>query len=447
MAYSTTFSAFVDQLLVEPGLVGSVDQRFGYKLTAATVTANTITTTDREIIRLGANYVDNRFQGWHLYLASAGEEAMVTNMSVSSNTATLNFIGLSATTSGTPTTVYLLRHCSWSELRNAVNDVLEYIPVECQIPLYHGPTDADMQDSDTVDASWTESNATDSLQTTAAEVWNGARSLVVTDSGSGGGYTASAVMRMGHSEQGTAYAIVKADTGTVALRVTDNGGNTVETVSTTQEDWVFIKKQFTLDSTDEGAALRLMGTTASAEGDWQFAWIVRHSSRIFRLPGWIDERFKVKGISRAYFRTPGDEADTWLADDVEFVALRGPEWDDQREWRPVFAQADANPHRIVLEDHCRLDEPLFLTIESNYALPYGVAAIFSGATSLLADAVTTTCPPHLLTARVKQWIGAMWQTEYAGLEARGVQEYASRLRSRETPQPKTPVRHIRMMSY
>lgn len=438
MATSTTFLNFMAQLAAEPSLTAiEVENRFVYKFSAATIGNSSLTTLDPNMVKLGTAINPQRFQGMHVYLETAAEERVATTCTLSGSTLTLNFIGGGNATNQAGATNVWLSKVSWTEMRALVNDALELEFVECFIPLNHGPNSADLQDSDTVDTDWNEANATDTVQTTAAEVFMGARSLVVTDSGSGGGYTASTTVRMGHSKQGYAFAIAKSDTGTSALRVVDDGGNTLETVSFTQEDWLLIKKQFRLASDDEGAALRLLESTASAAGDWQFAWIVKDGIRLFELPSWVDERFKLKGIARATFYEQGDEADTWLADSIDLESLMESDTWQKNDFHYINRMGDSHPHRVLLEPHIRLDEPLFLIAEAPWTEPYGVAATYS------TDASTSFCPMQVLTARCRLLIADRYPMFSSGREAaaRAVGANAGK-RKTDTPKKRIEVRRM-----
>ncbi len=432
MATATSFLTLMAQLAVESGLSETeIEQRFAYKLSAATITTTTFTTTDPNSMKLATTANPTRLQGLHIYLETNAEERIITTLSVTASVATVTFVGANATAVGTASNAWITR-VPWSEIKALVNDALEREFVECFIPLSHGPDSADLQDSDSVDTDWTETNATDTVQTTVAEVFAGARSLVVTDSGSGGGYTQSTLMRMGH---GYSMAIMKSDTGTSGLRVVDDTGNTIHTISTTQEDWVFMKRQFTLDATDEGARLQLLESTASAAGDWQFAWMVKEGVRLFNIPSWVDERFKLKTIARARFYERGDEADTWMADSIDLERLSEG---DEEDYRFINRTADANPHQVILGRHIALDEPLFLIIEAPWTIPYGVAATYT------TDASTSLCPVRALTAHVRMLIAERYPNMFgAGYEAarRDVAQIAA-LRKTEPPRERIKVRGL-----
>ena len=432
MATSSTLEATLDELLDSCALGPALEDRLGLKITANVSGSTTFTTTHPELNRLGANTPSTRLSGWFAWASDNNEERMITGVTVSSGTATVTVSGANFT-SDASSTLYILR-VSIDVLRNLMNDALAELTVECKIPLAHGPDDYDLQDSDTVDTSWTETNATDTVQVTAAEVWAGARSLVVTDSGSGGGYTQSGLVRIGHGKKAWAFAIGKSDTGTSALRVIDDSGNTEQTVSFTQEDWMFIKKEVTAGAADEGLRLQLLETSVSGVGDWQFAWIVKEDSRIFRLPSWADARFKIKYIARAVFDIEGDEDDTWMADSVEFKRLR-----ENDDYHYADNSGDANPHSVIMKPHVNLSEPLFVVIDCSWANPYGVSAIFALIGSL------TNCPMRLLLPYMKKYVAERCGKIFEAIGEQGKDELRVRLPEHATLAPKQEVQVNTMM--
>lgn len=427
MSTSSTFEAALDQLLAEAKWGPAIEDGLGLKITASAAGGNVVvTTTHPELNRLGASVPLNRLQGWYIWATVNDQERSITTLSVSGGTATITGSGTNFTATSS-TTFYILRF-SIDFIRDLFNDGLNDMTVECMLPLMHGPTDGDLQDSDTVDASWTESNATDVPQTTAAEVWIGARSLVVTDSGSGGGYAESGNIRVGRGKRSTMHAIGKSDEGTSALRAVGGVSGTLETVSFTQEDWLYIKKDVTAGSSDEGITLRLLESTASAAGDWQFAWIVKHDSYVFRLPSWADARFRIKAISYAEFLASGDEADTWLADSVQFKRLR--EWE---EYEYVSHEAAANPHMVILKPYQDMTRPYFVHIECPWSAPYGVSAL------LTTIATATLCPLNLLIPYAKKLLGKRGGQQFAEIGADGASTYDKRRQAHLTQKTKREV--------
>ena len=438
MATATTGTTVIDQLGDEiPGLL--------WKFTGtATSGGATVTTTNPEINKLGSNAATDRFSSLFLYIptGTAGTDDVhsVTTISVSAATATITTLGNYGATY-TNAAMYLIG-IHPDIFRRLLNDALEKIHVECIEWLVHGPSSANMQGS-SVDADWTESGASDTVQTTASEVAFGQQSLVVTDSGSAGGYTQSALAALGQGRRVRLHGVVKADTGTSILRALDGSGNVQDSISTTQEDWVYLSKTVGFDSADEQIRLRLVASAASDSGDWNLAGYVKEGIYRFLLPSYMDERFKVKAVCRAIFHETGSEADTWLYDSMELETLV-----EERDYRYVTRQTDANPHAIVFEPHIDLMSYAYcVLIDAPYSAPYGVASTLS------ADTGTSYCPLHLWVPYCKHLIGLRYGQTFPELAPRnpdnpystpGYKEYQAHgiARTTEKPKPQVVVRRV-----
>src|SRR3990167_9999613 len=422
---ASAFTVYVDQLLDEIN-AGDVEARFGYKFSAATVAATSLTTTDPNIVKLGANYDSQRFNGKHVYLVTNTEQRMITNMTITSGTATLNFVGANATVVSTASDVYLL-FVSWSELRALFNDALNLEHAERFYYLRHGPDSADMQGS-AVDTDWTESGASDTVQTTAAEVAFGAQSFVVVAAGAGD-YTQSGLNNIGQGTRVQLHGVVKADIGTGILRALDGSGNVQDSIQTTQEHWVYLGKEVQFDVTDEQLRLRLVESAASDAGDWNLAAFVRLDESNFRLPSWIDNRYKVRYLARTVFHKQGEEADTWLYESREEVTLREG-WD--QDYRFIKRPGDANPYMIWV-DKKYLSDLLCLVVDEPYSATYGVGATFT------TDATTNTCDVLQLVARAKKLIAERYKPTFAEWLPMATSEISQRAALRETDKPKEQI--------
>ena len=422
---TSTFLVLMGILKDEPSLTGrNLEDRLLYKFSAATIANTSLTTTDPMIVALGASAPADRFQHWGIYLETAAEERIGTTMTISGSTATINFIGGgNATNQAGATNVWLVRTGKWSEIRNAASTVLEYIPVEALVPLAHGPDDWHMQANNTT--SWTGTNATVAKQTTAAEVLMGLRSTSLTLT-SAAGYMTSTTVRMGQGESGTMHVIAKADTGTGIARALDNGGNTIESVSFTQEQWIYIRKAFTLGSTDEGSAIRILGTDNLDQIDVNMAWLVNRSENEYPLPSWLDHRFKLKDIIVRHYNKAGSESDTWLARSYHEERLVEGE-----DYHFSDYAADVTPTRVTVNPYFR-DDPIFLQIECPASSPYGVDQLFT------SDSSTTLVPPHLIIAGLKAWVGAQYGALFPRAESEGNREFKARLRNRRTQRTPLP---------
>lgn len=426
MATSTTWTTILDYILDKV-------EDLGYKFTGTSTSGvATTTTTDAELNKGGTAAATARFANAILYIPTGtgvNQIRSVTTISVSGATTTITGLGNFDATYTSVAHYLLALSPDW--LRRQGNNALRDITVECMEWLVHGPASANMQGS-TVDADWTESGATDTVQTTAAEVAFGQQSLVVTAAGAGD-YTQSALAPLGQGRRVRLHGIVKADTGTAILRALDGSGNVQDSIQTTQEDWVYLSKTVSFDSADEQIRLRLVASAASDSLDCNLAGYVKEGIRRFPLPSYLDERFKIKAVCQAIFHEAGSEADTWLYDSMEEKRLAEGE-----DYRFVSRMADANPHAIVFEPHIDLTQPYYLIIEAPYDSPYGVSTTFT------ADTSTTYCPLLLIAPYVMMLIGRAHPSTWPGLAEAGEAEYHQRRTVRITAPPlkKQRVRNV-----
>lgn len=418
---TVTFLALLDQLLDEIAALNLEEGALGYKVTA-NVGTTSLTTTDAEIIKMGSATPATRFQGWFGYASDNAELRPLGTIAVAGGTATIQNAGANYTADSS-STFYILR-VDLTRIRALANDALEYIPIECIIPLMHGPTDGHMQDSDAT--AFTTSNVTAAKQTTAAEVLWGARSLSLTDT-AGGGTATTGTMKVEQGGQITAFSMLKADTGTWTLRFLDNGANTLDQdITVTEEDWMIARKVLNLETDDEGVAARLIGTATNDQCDVQSLWFVKSNNRHFQLPTWLDDRFKLKAVSVGVLGQASRNTDLYLAADMRFKTLR-----DSHDYRLSQRYGDANPTWLEVING-PLYDPMFLHVMCPASAPYGVSATFS------TDASTTTVPAHVMTAYMKKLIGERYGKfvpAWKQLEALGEREYRERWTTRRTERP------------
>lgn len=418
MASSTTWTVVLDELLASEPVTVSGEIPLGYKFTGtATSGGATLTSTDPELGKLGTQALSTRLAAFFIYIptgTTTDPVHTITSISVSGLTTTITTLGNYAATY-TSVAMYLLR-VHPTVLRNLGNEALNRLKVRCYAPLYHGPTDGDMQASGVTN--WTASGGTPfAKQTTAAEVFEGARSGAFTDAGSGGDYTQSALINVATGTTLHLFAVAKADVGTGSVSVLDASGNVLVTVSFTQEDWLFIHKQFSVSV--EQVRVRLTGVTAAAQLDVQSLGIVKADQGRFVLPSYLTSRYTPVGVYCAEFRTSGAEADTYVADSFDWIALRyGLDYSFQRS----FAAANSYIARV---DPAWMNRPLYFAYDAPWSAPYGVSATFS------ADTDTTGCPPHLLIAGCKILLGE----RYENLKVMGQQGLAEMMTYAGTLEP------------
>ena len=371
VTYSTAFDQLLDSQSNPP---------LGYKFLANTSTAaGTVTTTDAEIIQLGAQQSSDRFNErflWLPELSAAADQVrtiQVGGLTISSGTATFtltNTTNFGQTVSNT--TAYILP-VHPSLFMAYANDALKRLRIDCLFPVAHGPEDAFMEKAATTD--WTSTGATPTKQTTAAEVFLGSRSMKVLDSGGGGGYTQSALDRVAQGESVMFFGFAKADVGTCALDILDGSSNEEHSLEFTQEAWLFLRRLVQFGSTDEQFRVRLEGVTASAEGDWQAVWYVRQAETFFVLPSWIDNPTNIKSIQEATFRMAGRDTDTWVAGSMQLERLQ--QGDDYK-----FADyaAAANSNILEIRKPHLLQYPLLITVSCLASAPYGIDSTFTAYT-------------------------------------------------------------------
>jgi hypothetical protein len=277
-----------------------------------------------------------------------------------------------------------------TDINPLMEEALGQLRALCRIPLAHGPIDFDMQASGITN--WTANSGTPfAKQTTAAQVLRG-RSGVLTDAGSGGDYTDSALYPIHGGNSGNMYFIAKADTGTGKFITLDGSGNIQASVSITSEDWVLGWKRVDFDSTDELWRLRAQAVAASDSVDIDSFWFVKEHDYYFdlsRTPGWITSLDHVVGVSVARPRVQA-ETDTYQFGSVEYEELReGEDFYFQRQ------HADANPTGVFILKQKYMTEPLFLNVSCPWTSPYGVARAYT------AETDSTECMRDLHLAQCK----------------------------------------------
>lgn len=387
---------FIDalrQLCDEPSM-----RNLGREIVMSPAASNTFTTPDAEMMTGGASAYDaEQFKDNYIWWpagAADDQKRKIVSMVVSASVSTVTVNRVYAN-SGSSVVGFLLA-IDPDILMNMANDCISYdLFLECVAPLFHGPPSADMYGS-SVDSDWTESGATDTVQTTATEVLEGPQSFVVTGSAALD-YTQSALQPLAQGTSAIMHFRAKSDTGTTTFKALDASGNVQGSIVTTQEQWIYGSKIIQYDSGEEQIRLRIEATTASASVDVQSFGFVRLYEQIFYLPAWVDARWKLARVDYAQYHQSGSEADTWLAQSVEYHRLEpsGPDPD----YRFIARQADANPNMIWVKEEL-LAYPLYLVVMCPYGAPYGVSTLFTSSSS------TNSVPMELLIPAWKRRIGA-----------------------------------------
>lgn len=408
MSTTITETTLIDQGIDEvPGLA--------WKFTGtATSGGATLTTTDAEINKLGANYEAARFQTLFLWIPTGtnGDDVhSVTTMSVSGATTTITTLGNFGSTY-TSASMYLIG-IHPAVFRRLLNDALELELTDYIAPLSHiQGLDNDMAASGVTN--WTDSNATSSKVTTVAAAYEQIRALQVANSGANG-YSASPSMQVTTNGQYLFWAIGRSASGTAVATL--RGSSDIASLSTTESRYQYLWDQGSFGS-NETVTVRLGSSGASDTSTWAGYALQPLDDSLFLLPSWADERFKVKGILRGYFGfTSG--ANAMDAFSRELVPLReGIDYTYQTSYSAVNTGA-------IQIDRRWLSYPLWI----HGLRPYADLGTFTGPTD------TTTCPLHVLVPRVKYLIGKRYASTFPGLAAEAEKEIAQRASLRVTRLP------------
>lgn len=418
-----TGTNILDQLLDEV-------QGLGRKFTGtATNGGATVTTTDPEINKLGTLQPSTRFQGRFLYIptGTVGTDDVhsIQTSSVSSATATLTTNGNYAATY-TSVNMYILA-IHPNDLRRLVNDALELDLTNITLPLTYG-TDWDMQTSGVTN--WTDTNATSSKVTAVANVIYGVRGLRVLNSSSNG-YSQSASTRITKNQPFVAWAIGRADVGTATATLVDGSGNTLTSLTSTEEQWVYMWDDVTPGSTAEEVSWRLGGSGASDDTYWAAVGIYKPDEAQIFLPSWVDEPFKLKALSRACFRGPTDDSRSWQAMSREMRKLN-----EGADYRVEIEHGSLNPAYVEIVDPGwrNWDSPYFITGMRPYS-DFG---------TLGADTDSVYAPLHVVIPRAKYLLGDRYSQAFPDVKMQAMSELAVRAASRRTETPKPTYRVNRM---
>ena len=234
-------------------------------------------------------------------------------------------------------------------------------------------TDGDMETSGV--SNWTDSSSTSTKSTTAANIWRGAQSLRVANSGAGG-YTRTASVNVLTGTSYMASAFVRCDAGTADLVVYDaTNSASIDHETSAERDWVLILFTFTTPPTCKQLQIRLTGTESTADCFWDDLVLAPQSGRRFWPDSTVTERFQIRNvkgwrggdtISGRSYEARGVQEFEWGNADTEYdptsahpvsVALRRPHgghyplWADTKrsyaELTTDAATTAANPDWVV----------------------------------------------------------------------------------------------------
>lgn len=427
MTATCTGTTALDQLLDE--VVG-----LGIKFTGtATASGQTVTTNSPIINRGGANKPPTDLQGRYLWIPSeTGDDRVhsITTVSVAASTGVTTITTLdtydSTTTAGT---MYVLA-IHPDILINLLNDGLEVEYTDITLPLSADITDGDMQTSGVTN--WSDTNATSSKVTTAANVLYGVRGLRVLNSGANGYTATAAASRIARGKTFRVWAIVRADVGTAVLTVVDTSGNSLASVEYSEENWGLVWVDMSPGSTIEEVKFRLGGSGASDDTYWAAVGYYRPDEMNLDLPSWADAKHKVKALSVAEFRGTTDST----AYQARSRSLR--RLDEGVDWRYVNEGASLHPDYIeLLRRDLLSDMPLYLT-GTRPRSDFGT--LTSGGD--MSDTVYIEL--QVWKERAKQLLGERYPAAFPGMAEIAAGKLAQRetLRATEPPVEQVKVRRM-----
>lgn len=396
----------------------------GMKLTLATVDNGvaTATTTDPRCMIGGTDsFVGEsgaRYSGWFLWvpgLTTAGDRIRtVVSFAISATVATFT-VNRIYNAGDTTETAYLLT-LGPDQLVGLLNDALAREHFQTTV-LFTEIVDGDMQTSGV--GAWTDSGSTSSKVTTAANVpFELTQSLRVLNAGR----TRPALVRIPRGQTLYACAICRADVGTAVLRVADASDTEIDTLSTTQEDWMFLWKRVTPDAAVEGAYFEPGSLAGADDSYWGGVGFLRPGARNFMLPSWMAEPWQFRGLSIARFPVTGTASGEELAASRQLERL-----EEGVNFRLYFPEAAANPSWVELNaDYTGY--PLFLT----GLRPYGDIDTLS-----VSDLTATTrCNLNLVVARARHLLGEYSPADFGRHYNKGLADADAIRRGQYQQQPK-----------
>ena len=426
MSTATPFSTSLDQLIDEV-------EGLGYKFTTVAINAGTVTTNEPEFNKDGANAPGERFQNGYLFVPSGVAADRVrsnSTIAVAAGVTTITHNGPDTAAGGGAQTAYLLSMNPLHLIRIG-NDALGLEYNEMTVPLSL-VTDGDMQTSGVTN--WTDTSATSSKVTTAANVFFGLRGMRVLLSGASGYTVNAANVRISRGKSWRAWAIVRADVGTAILRVVDASGNSLATVQTTEENWTYVWVDFTPGSTIEEIAFRLEGSGATDDIYVAAVGFQRVGERLVYLPSWATKRDRIRSLSVASYTGSGSETGAVPAFSRVLASL-----EEGLDYRFIAEPMAANVSAIeilpagIARHPSLLNSPLWITGER----PYSDIESFT----VISD--TSTIEPERLVTRMKYLLGKNHPAYFTGLREVAEEEILGRIPASTTREPERVRTHIR----
>jgi hypothetical protein len=252
----------------------------------------------------------NSLDGWWVYQEDDGETTRITRGGYAGSTGTLTLSP--AITGFASTDKYIIsKRGPFSVLKRAINLVLlnSYLPTFYPLSLHVMGNDANDMEPSTIATDYSSTNATNTTESTI--VFNGAQSLKVTASATGG-YANTG--NIGVQESQSLYAAVmcyvtSGDSATFRAIDVTNSSATIEDATTDEPSWMELVYQFSPPSDCEQIDFRFI---SDANGDviyWEDFQLWSSGRRTYTLPSWITRPSQVLDVRGFPQGTGGPSAD------------------------------------------------------------------------------------------------------------------------------------------
>lgn len=364
MATSTTRLAIIKGWLkrVEGDLTGTATGGSSTTLIDTSADSPMTTADDALLFKNSWVYIDSCAHTNSPHLAM---ERRVTTYTPASQQCTIPSVGATAISSSD--TYVLSRLLRWTDYVNCLNEFLtRHAYSWTRVPLTV-VTDGDMETSGVTN--WTDSSATSSKTTTAANVWNGTQALQVVTSAADG-YTRTASLSVWENSTYLVQAMCRRNTagGVPKIVVYDVTNSAAISLSTTASSdtwdgfgWLRLWSQFTTPGGCRQIQVRLQDETTTATSFWDDL-ILRPLTSSIALPSWIDEQWRFDGVCIPPIQSRAD-LDDWTAVNGAVCRFDQNSVQDRVVWIPPQA----------------VTAPLYVAGFRNYS-------------SLTSDSATTYCP-------------------------------------------------------
>lgn len=277
------------------------------------------------------------------------------------------------------------------DVLDLINRTLDYQPVKTFYLLSSAIADSDydMQGSATT-AFTSVVTPTLSKVTTARRVRFGRRSLRVLSSGADEGVITPTVPHV-EGAQFKCFVFVSSDVGGASIQaydITNSAAIGSAVVSTEEAMMLTVLEWQAPDATANPdcleVAIRMLGTTTTADNYYNGAAIVQRDNLFMDFPLAISEKFKAPSVFQARPTGNSQTSNLYPAHSIEMVELIAGQ-----DFRYRFHHPDANPYGIILSSTEYLDWPIFLEAE----IPASDLGTFA------AETDTTTAPANQFVPR------------------------------------------------